>query len=64
MHVLPNCWSQFSSDSIVTRLQAGRPGFDTRQWQRIFLFATAPTPTLEPTHHPTQGVLEGCFPVW
>jgi hypothetical protein len=32
-----------SSVSIVTRLQAGRQGFDSRQGQGIFLFATAYT---------------------
>jgi len=35
--------------SLVTRLQARRPGFDYRQGQGYFLFATASRPTLEPT---------------
>jgi hypothetical protein len=33
-----------SSVSIVTRLLAGRPGFDSRQGQGIFVFATACIP--------------------
>jgi hypothetical protein len=38
-------------------LQAGRPGFDSRQC-KIFLISTASTPTLGPTQPPIQWVPE------
>jgi len=37
--------SRDSSDNIVTRLQAGRPVFDSRQGLGIFLLATASSPS-------------------
>jgi hypothetical protein len=43
--------SRNSSDNIVTELQAGRPGFDSR---RVFFFATASRPVVGPTHSPIQ----------
>jgi hypothetical protein len=44
----------------MTRLLAGRLGFDSRQGQGILLFATASRPSLEPTQptvHLVPGVL-------
>jgi hypothetical protein len=41
---------------IVTRLRAGRPAFDSREENGIFLFATASRPTLRPTHPLIQSV--------
>jgi hypothetical protein len=38
--------SRGSSVSIVTRLRAGRPRFDSRQGQGMFLFATGSSPGL------------------
>jgi hypothetical protein len=38
-----------SSGSVVTRLQSGRPGFDSRRGQGFILFATASRPLLGPT---------------
>jgi hypothetical protein len=42
--------SRDSSVGIVTRLRAGRPGFDFRLGLRIFLSATASRPALGPTN--------------
>jgi hypothetical protein len=38
-------------------LRTGRPGFDFRQRQQIFLFSTASRPVLGTTHSPLQWVL-------
>jgi len=48
--------SRSSSVSIVNRLRAGRPGFDSRQKQKFHLFSTSSRPTLGPTQPPTQWV--------
>jgi hypothetical protein len=45
-----------SSVSIVSRLRAGRLGFESRQGLGIFLFATASRTALGPTHPPVQWV--------
>jgi hypothetical protein len=37
-------------------LKAGRPGFDSRQEHKIFLFSTAFRPALGPTQSPMQWV--------
>jgi len=44
----------YSSVSIVTRLWAGRLGFDSRQGQEFFPFATAFRPALGLTQPPNQ----------
>jgi hypothetical protein len=49
-------WSRGSSVNVVTRLQAGRPGFDSSHEQGYFLFATASGPALGPTQPPIQRV--------
>jgi hypothetical protein len=51
-----------SSVSTVTKLRAGRPGFDSRQGQKI-LFVTASRPVLVPIQPSIQWVL-GFFPRW
>jgi hypothetical protein len=51
--------SRGSSVSIVTRLWAGRPGFNSRQGQGYFLIATTARPALEPTQTRIQWVLGG-----
>jgi hypothetical protein len=43
------------SVAIVTRLRAGRPGFDSQQ-DRMFVFPTASRPTLVPTWPPVLWV--------
>jgi hypothetical protein len=43
-----------SSVSIVTRLRAERPGFDSRQGQGLFFFATASRPVLRSAKPPMQ----------
>jgi hypothetical protein len=45
--------SRDSSVSIVTRLRAGRPGFDSGQGKRIFL-VTVSRPAVGPTQPPIQ----------
>jgi hypothetical protein len=53
-------WYLLSPVSMVNRLQAGQPGFDSRQVQDIFLLGTASGPTMVPTQPPIQmapGVL-------
>jgi hypothetical protein len=45
-----------SSVSIVTRLRAGRPGFDSRQGLGISLLVTVSRQVLEPTQPPIQRV--------
>jgi hypothetical protein len=42
-------------------LRAGRPGFDSRQGQEIFLYSTASRQVLGSTQPPTQWV-PGLFP--
>jgi len=54
---LQSTQSRSSSVSIVTRLQAGRLGFNYWQVQGIFLFTTMSRPTLEPSLSPIQWVL-------
>jgi hypothetical protein len=51
-------WCSFIADvSIVTRLQAGRPRFDSRQGlSENFFHATASGPALGPTQPPIQWV--------
>jgi hypothetical protein len=39
----------------------GRPGFDSRQRQDIFLYSTASRPSLGPTQPPIEWVPMGCF---
>jgi hypothetical protein len=41
---------------IATGLRAGRPEFNSRQGQEIFLYATASKPALGPTQPPIQWV--------
>jgi hypothetical protein len=48
------------SVGIATGLRAGRPGFDSRQYN-ICLLSTALRPTLEPTQSPIQWVPEVTF---
>jgi hypothetical protein len=43
------------SVSIVARLRAGRPGFDSRQGQE-YLFATVSREALRPTHPAVQWI--------
>jgi hypothetical protein len=43
----------------VTRLRAGRPGFDSRQGQGTFGFRTARRPALRPNQPPIQWVPGG-----
>jgi hypothetical protein len=45
----------------VTRLRAGRPGFDSRQKLGTFLFATASREDLQPTQPPIQWILVAIF---
>jgi hypothetical protein len=45
-----------SSVSTMTTLQAGQPGFDSRQGRQIFLLATASRQALEPTQSSIQWV--------
>jgi hypothetical protein len=51
IELLQDMWSQYSSVDLP-----GRPGFDSRQGQEIFLFSTASRPTLGPTQLPIQWV--------
>jgi hypothetical protein len=48
--------SQDSSVGIKERLRAGRPEFDSRERQEIFLSSTASSPALRPTQPPVQWV--------
>jgi hypothetical protein len=41
---------------IATRLRAGSSGFDSQQWQEIFLFSTSSRPTMGLTQPPIQWV--------
>jgi hypothetical protein len=52
-----NVGSRGSSVSKMSELPAGRPGFNSRQGQKFFLFATASRPTLGLTQPLTQWVL-------
>jgi hypothetical protein len=47
-----------SSVSIVTRLRTGRPKFDSRKRQGLFLLAAASRPDLGPTQPPIQWIPE------
>jgi len=47
---------------IVTKLRAGRPGFDSRQGQGISLFATTSILALRPTQPPIQWVTGAISP--
>jgi hypothetical protein len=52
-------------DNLVgmpTTLWAGRPGFDFRQGQEIFVFSTASRTALGPTQPPIQWVLRTLSP--
>jgi hypothetical protein len=51
-----NFYKQWLHSSVrtVTRLRDGRPGFDSRYGQGVFLFTTASKTTLEPTQPPIQ----------
>jgi hypothetical protein len=51
------CVSHGSSVNIVTRLEDGRPEFDPRQGQGIFLFFSVFRPALRPVQLPIQWVL-------
>jgi hypothetical protein len=56
-------YSQGCSVSIVTRLRAGRPGFDSRQgMERLFLFATASIPAMRPSQPPIEWVPGAFYP--
>jgi hypothetical protein len=57
LHALPCSGLIYDSvaHSVVYR-RAGRPGFDSRQGQEIFLFATVSRPALGPTQPPIQSV--------
>jgi len=46
----------------MARLGAGRPGFDCRQGQGIFLFVSTSRPPLGPTQSPILWVPEFFFP--
>jgi len=49
--------NQGCSASVETRLRAGRPWFNSRQWAMIgFLFATASRPALGHTQCPIQWI--------
>jgi hypothetical protein len=52
-----------SSVGLVTRLQAGQPGFHSRQRQRLLLFATASRLAPGPTQPPIQWVPKALSPV-
>jgi len=43
-----------NSVSVMTRLRAGRPRFNPRQGQGMFLLVTASRPALEPTQYPIK----------
>jgi hypothetical protein len=51
-------YSRGSSPNIVTRLGAGRSGFDSLKGQKHCLFATVSRPALGPTHPRIQCVPE------
>jgi hypothetical protein len=51
-----------SSISLVTRLWVLRLGFDSRQWEGFFLFATAYRPALWSTQPPIRWVPEAFSP--
>jgi len=48
--------SRYNPISIVTRLRALRPGFGSRQWLGVLLFATASRLALRPIQTPTQWI--------
>jgi hypothetical protein len=51
-------WSRSRGGSVIKSvwLRTGRPGFDLRQRQRIFLLASASRPALGPTQSPVQWI--------
>jgi hypothetical protein len=51
--------SRSSLVSIVTRLQAGRPGSIFGRGMEFFFFATASRPAVGPTQPPIQDVTRG-----
>jgi hypothetical protein len=53
--------SRHSPVSTMTRLRAGRSGFDPRQRQGFSLLATASSPALGPTQPPIQWVSAALF---
>jgi hypothetical protein len=53
---------EFCSLSIVTRLRAGQPGFDSRQRLRFIFLLTASRPALGPTQPTIHWVLEVLSP--
>jgi hypothetical protein len=55
-HCTTMSMSQGSSVSISDWLRTGRPGFDPRQEQRIFLLDSVSKPALGPTQPPVQWV--------
>jgi hypothetical protein len=62
--IIYNLWdpSWSSSVSIVTRLRAERPGFNSRQGNGLILFATASRQALGPTQSRIQCVLGALSP--
>jgi hypothetical protein len=54
-----------SSVTMVAKLRAGRPGFDTRQvkWTNIFLFATVSRPAQGPTQPPIKWLPRSLSPL-
>jgi hypothetical protein len=46
----------------MTKLRTGRSGFDSRQGQEFFLFATPSRPTLRATQPPIQWVPWASYP--
>jgi hypothetical protein len=54
--------SRDSSGGLATRLRGGRPGFDFRQGQGIFLFTIGSRPNLGPTKPPIQWAPEVLSP--
>jgi hypothetical protein len=56
-----NSWREmwkrlFMRLAFTDGLRVGRPGFDSRQGQDIFLLSTAARRALGPTQHPVQKV--------
>jgi hypothetical protein len=49
-------WNRKSSVSLVSRLRAGLPGFDSRHGQALFILATTFRPPLGTTQIPIQWI--------